>query len=138
MAVAPASPKRYPVYSPGRAPNSEPPHKRRKYVPGGPGGGGRFIDKEGNKESIIGAGLRDDSIIAPRGRVALENVESGAIPATPSARRSPAMSRTAQSASRTATYPRPRRDRDGQRNRDLRRSVPEKRRYSSAAAAAAA
>ncbi|KAK3380192.1 hypothetical protein B0T24DRAFT_185925 [Lasiosphaeria ovina] len=29
------------------APASEPPPKRRKYIPGGPGGGGRFVDEDG-------------------------------------------------------------------------------------------
>ncbi|KAB5558597.1 hypothetical protein GE09DRAFT_1221697 [Coniochaeta sp. 2T2.1] len=33
--------------APSPAPDTEPPPKRRKYIPGGPGGGGRFIDENG-------------------------------------------------------------------------------------------
>lgn len=33
------------------APDTEPPQKRRRYIPGGPGGGGRFIDDEGREMS---------------------------------------------------------------------------------------
>ena len=32
-------------------PDTEPPQKRRRYIPGGPGGGGRFIDDEGREMS---------------------------------------------------------------------------------------
>lgn len=31
------------------APSTEPPPKKRKYIPGGPGGGGRFVDEDGNE-----------------------------------------------------------------------------------------
>ncbi|KFY67263.1 hypothetical protein V496_01666, partial [Pseudogymnoascus sp. VKM F-4515 (FW-2607)] len=29
---------------------SEPARKKRRYVPGGPGGGGRYVDEDGNEE----------------------------------------------------------------------------------------
>lgn len=40
---------------------TEPPSKRRRYIPGGPGGGGRFLDKEGNETP----GVRPSPIGAP-------------------------------------------------------------------------
>ncbi|GAB7358403.1 hypothetical protein MBLNU230_g2472t1 [Neophaeotheca triangularis] len=56
MAGLAASPRR-PTRTPGRPlrpqPSieaaTEPPNKKRKYIPGGPGGGGRWLDSEGNE-----------------------------------------------------------------------------------------
>ncbi|KAK0748699.1 hypothetical protein B0T21DRAFT_344328 [Apiosordaria backusii] len=41
---------------PEDAPATEPPLKRRRYIPGGPGGGGRFIDDEGIEVTAENAG----------------------------------------------------------------------------------
>ncbi|KAK5257608.1 hypothetical protein LTR16_000115 [Cryomyces antarcticus] len=96
------------------APDSAPPSKRRKYVPGGPGGGGRFIDPEGNTQPVGGTGPGGYAYTGPRGRVGRMNLENGVVPPSPST-------------ARTATYSRPRRERP-----------PARPRYSSAAAAAQA
>ncbi|TKA62468.1 hypothetical protein B0A49_08790 [Cryomyces minteri] len=96
------------------APDSAPPSKRRKYVPGGPGGGGRFIDPEGNAQPVGGTGPGGYAYTGPRGRVGRMNLENGVVPPSPST-------------ARTATYSRPRRERP-----------PARPRYSSAAAAAQA
>lgn len=94
-----------------RAPNSEPPLKKRRYVPGGPGGGGRYIDSDGNETPVGGGGPGGYNYVGPRGRVGRENAASGAQPVNYS--------------------PRPR--------RESRRERPSARpRFSSAAAAAAA
>lgn len=89
---------------------AEPPLKKRRYVPGGPGGGGRYVDVDGTEVPVGGTGPGGYNYIGPRGRVGRENMANGIQP-TPS--------------------PRPR--------RESRRERPSARpRFSSAAAAAAA
>ncbi|KAL8940403.1 MAG: hypothetical protein Q9211_002292 [Gyalolechia sp. 1 TL-2023] len=88
----------------------EPPRKKRKYVPGGPGGGGRYVDPDGSQVAVGGTGPGGYKFIGPRLTVGRENVlpEMAPIP-----------------------YDRPR--------RESRRERPAARpRFSSAAAAAAA
>ena len=87
-----------------------PPLKKRRYVPGGPGGGGRYVDTDGTEVPVGGTGPGGYHYIGPRGRVGRENMAKGVQPAAP---------------------PRPR--------RESRRERPSARpRFSSAAAAAAA
>ncbi|THW30561.1 hypothetical protein D6D23_00029 [Aureobasidium pullulans] len=122
MAAPDLSPRR-PTRTPARPratssqlPDSEPPTKRRRYVPGGPGGGGRWLDEQGNETTAPTSVRRhrsdmtgddhDEDMSSPR-----------------SSRRPPPSTR-------------PRRDRD--RNRDRRAAATPRPRYSSAAAAAAA
>ena len=95
---------------------SEPPHKKRKYVPGGPGGGGRYVDAEGNQTTVGGTGPGGYNHIGTRGRVGPVNGANDIQP--------PVMERPERS--------RPR--------RETRREKPPvtRPRYSSAAAAAAA
>lgn len=89
---------------------AEPPRKRRKYVPGGPGGGGRYVDPDGSELPVGGTGPGGYNYTGPRGRVGQENVANGMPP---------------------AVHERPR--------RESRRERPSARpRFSSAAAAAAA
>lgn len=89
---------------------SEPPPKKRRYIPGGPGGGGRYVDVDGTEIPVGGTGPGGYNYVGPRGRIGRENAANGVQP---------------------VTYSRPR--------RESRRERPATRpRYSSAAAAAAA
>ena len=88
----------------------ERPRKRRRYVPGGPGGGGRYVDPEGNEVPVGGTGPGGYNYIGSRGRVGRENAANGVQP---------------------MEYPRPRRE-------SRRERPPARPRFSSAAAAAAA
>ncbi|KAF1938646.1 hypothetical protein EJ02DRAFT_410024 [Clathrospora elynae] len=72
-----------------------PPRKRRKYIPGGPGGGGRYVDDEGLETPVGGTGPGGYAYTGPRGRVGRLNAERQGL---------------APSAS-SPSYPRPRRDR---------------------------
>ncbi|KAL9006509.1 MAG: hypothetical protein Q9188_000746 [Gyalolechia gomerana] len=88
----------------------EPPRKKRKYVPGGPGGGGRYVDPDGSQVAVGGTGPGGYNYIGPRGTVGRESVFTQMAP---------------------IPYDRPR--------RESRRERPAARpRFSSAAAAAAA
>lgn len=87
-----------------------PPLKKRRYVPGGPGGGGRYVDADGTEVPVGGTGPGGYNYVGPRGRVGRENMANGVQP---------------------VVTPRPR--------RESRRDRPSARpRFSSAAAAAAA
>lgn len=59
---------------------SEPARKKRKYIPGGPGGGGRYVDDEGNEVPVGGTGPGGYNYIGPRGRVGRENAAMGVVP----------------------------------------------------------
>ena len=83
---------------------------KRKYVPGGPGGGGRYVDNDGTEIPVGGTGPGGYNYVGPRGRVGRENAANGVQP---------------------VKYPRPRRE-------SRRERVPTRPRFSSAAAAAAA
>ena len=98
------------LYSPGGL-SSEPPLKKRRYIPGGPGGGGRYIDSDGHETPVGGGGPGGYNYIGSRGRVGRENAANGVQPVTYS--------------------PRPRRE-------SRRERAPARPRFSSAAAAAAA
>ncbi|KAL9604769.1 MAG: hypothetical protein Q9219_000217 [cf. Caloplaca sp. 3 TL-2023] len=52
----------------------EPPRKKRKYVPGGPGGGGRYVDPDGSEVPVGGTGPGGYSHIGARSRTGGENV----------------------------------------------------------------
>lgn len=89
---------------------SEPPRKKRRYVPGGPGGGGRYLSPDGSNLPVGGTDPGGYNYAATRGRIGRENLANGMSP---------------------AVYERPR--------RESRRERPSTRpRFSSAAAAAAA
>ena len=83
---------------------------KRKYVPGGPGGGGRYVAGDGTETPVGGTGPGGYNYIGPRGRVGRENAANGIQP---------------------VDFPRPRRE-------SRRERVPTRPRFSSAAAAAAA
>ena len=83
---------------------------KRKYVPGGPGGGGRYVEPDGTEKPVGGTGPGGYNYVGPRGRVGRENAENGVQP---------------------VEYPRPRRE-------SRRERAPARPRFSSAAAAAAA
>lgn len=83
---------------------------KRKYVPGGPGGGGRYVEPDGTEKQVGGTGPGGYNYLGPRGRVGRENVANGI---------------------QSVEYPRPRRE----SRRDRASARP---RFSSAAAAAAA
>lgn len=79
MAPAPDTPRPR-VRSSARPPrrytsDSAPPSKRRKYIPGGPGGGGRYIDADGQEVAVGGTGPGGYAYIGPRGRVGRLNAE---------------------------------------------------------------
>ncbi len=90
---------------------SEPSRKKRKYIPGGPGGGGRYVDDNGIEIPVGGTGPGGYNYIGPRGRIGRENAANGIQP---------------------MVYSRPRRE------PSRRERVPARPRFSSAAAAAAA
>lgn len=98
-----------------RARATEPPRKKLRYIPGGPGGGGRYVDDDGNETPVGGTGPGGYAFTGPR-RPPIRDKHS------PSAARSP-----------SATMRRPRRERERDRAR-----TPAQPRYSSAAAAATA
>ncbi|KAL8737892.1 MAG: hypothetical protein Q9181_001264 [Wetmoreana brouardii] len=89
---------------------AEPPRKKRKYVPGGPGGGGRYVDPDGSEVPVGGTGPGGYNHAVARSVLGHENVANGMPP---------------------ATYERPRRE-------SRRERPPARPRFSSAAAAAAA
>ena len=84
--------------------------KRRKYIPGGPGGGGRYIQGNGKEVSIGGGSSGGQNHTASRGRFGRENASEVLQP---------------------VASPRPRRE-------SRRERMPARPRFSSAAAAAAA
>lgn len=86
-----------------------PPNKKRRYVPGGPGGGGRYVDTDGTEIPVGGTGPGGYNYVGPRGRIGRENAANGIQP---------------------VVYERPR--------REPRRERPARQRFSSAAAATAA
>ena len=88
----------------------EQPPKKRRYIPGGPGGGGRYVDVDGTEIPVGGTGPGGYNYVGPRGRIGRENAANGVQP---------------------IVYPRPRRE--SRRERTTTRP-----RFSSAAAAAAA
>lgn len=79
--------------------DSVPASKKRKYVPGGPGGGGRYVDDEGIETPVGGTGPGGYAYIGPRGRIGRLNAERQGI-ALPDLAPAPSPS-----------YPRPRRER---------------------------
>ncbi|PQE33040.1 PHD-finger domain-containing protein [Rutstroemia sp. NJR-2017a WRK4] len=61
-------------------PVSEPPKKGR-YVPGGPGGGGRYVDEHGADILLVGGtGPGGYNYVGPRGRIGRENAANGVQP----------------------------------------------------------
>lgn len=94
---------------------SEPPKKKLRYIPGGPGGGGRYVDEDGNETPVGGTGPGGYNYTGPRGRIGRENAANGVQP---------------------ITYPR--RDRSTRTRTVLPRSQQPAMRFSSAAQAAAA
>jgi NuA3 HAT complex component NTO1 len=58
------------------------PPKKRKYIPGGPGGGGRYVDVDGTETPVGGTGPGGYAYSGSRGRVGRENAANG-IPPTP-------------------------------------------------------
>ncbi|KAF2022296.1 hypothetical protein BU24DRAFT_363482 [Aaosphaeria arxii CBS 175.79] len=69
----------------------------RRYIPGGPGGGGRYVDDAGQETPVGGTGPGGYAYTGPRGRIGRMNAEKQGI------------NYSAPSPSRT--YPRPRRER---------------------------
>ena len=83
---------------------------KRKYVPGGPGGGGRYVEPNGTERPVGGMGPGGYNFVGHRGRVGRENAANGV---------------------QSVEHPRPRRE-------SRRERAPTRPRFSSAAAAAAA
>ncbi|RDW60058.1 hypothetical protein BP5796_11664 [Coleophoma crateriformis] len=76
---------------------AEPPKKKQKlkYIPGGPGGGGRYVDPETGVEIPVGGtGPGGYNYIGPRGRVGRENLANGVVPKIYSSNRREKTSRT--------------------------------------------
>ncbi|KAK3687017.1 hypothetical protein LTR37_019226 [Vermiconidia calcicola] len=107
---------------------TEPPHKKRKYIPGGPGGGGRYIDGEGKEQAVGGTGPGGYAYSGPRGRAGRLQLEDGVKMAEEAEAETPAVARSAMQT-------RPRRERP---ERYAPQPTTPRPRYSSAAAAAAA
>ncbi|KAJ4286280.1 hypothetical protein N0V90_013314 [Kalmusia sp. IMI 367209] len=115
MAPLPGTPPKPRIRSSGRPlkrpiSDSAPPIKKRRYIPGGPGGGGRYVDEDGLETPVGGTGPGGYAYTGPRGRVGRSNAERQGLPLPSS-----------------PTYSRPRRERQ-----------PAGARSSSAAAVAAA
>ena len=65
-------------------PHSAPPKKKLKYIPGGPGGGGRYVDEETGLETPVGGtGPGGYAYTGPRGRIGRLNAERQGIPVQP-------------------------------------------------------
>ncbi|OAG06839.1 uncharacterized protein CC84DRAFT_1163139 [Paraphaeosphaeria sporulosa] len=85
MAPLPGTPRPR-VRSSGRPLNkrtisdSAPPLKKRKYIPGGPGGGGRYVDEDGIETPVGGTGPGGYAYIGPRGRIGRMNAERQGLP----------------------------------------------------------
>lgn len=62
--------------------DSAPPLKKRKYIPGGPGGGGRYVDEDGLETPVGGTGPGGYAYTGPRGRVGRMNAERQGLPIT--------------------------------------------------------
>ncbi|KAG9234851.1 PHD-finger domain-containing protein [Amylocarpus encephaloides] len=62
--------------------SSEPPQKKRRYIPGGPGGGGRYVDEDGTEIPVGGTGPGGYNYVGPRGRIGRENAAMGLVPQT--------------------------------------------------------
>ncbi|KAH7402634.1 PHD-zinc-finger like domain-containing protein [Pyrenochaeta sp. MPI-SDFR-AT-0127] len=60
--------------------DSAPPNKKRKYIPGGPGGGGRYVDDAGIETPVGGTGPGGYAYTGPRGRVGRLNAERAGLP----------------------------------------------------------
>lgn len=60
--------------------SSEPPLKRRRYIPGGPGGGGRYVDEDGTELPVGGTGPGGYNYVGPRGRIGRQNAAMGLVP----------------------------------------------------------
>ena len=99
--------------------STDPPKKKLRYIPGGPGGGGRYVDEDGTEIPVGGTGPGGYNYIGPRGRIGRENLANGVQP---------------------VVYPRrdSRRDRSTRTQTVLPRAQQPQMRYASAAQAAAA
>ena len=63
------------------AESSEPPKKKLRYVPGGPGGGGRYVDTVDGSEFLVGGTSPGGyNYMGPRGRVGRENAAASITP----------------------------------------------------------
>lgn len=62
--------------------DSAPPLKKRKYIPGGPGGGGRYVDEDGIETPVGGTGPGGYAYTGPRGRIGRMNAERQGLPLT--------------------------------------------------------
>ncbi|KAF2797014.1 hypothetical protein K505DRAFT_372748 [Melanomma pulvis-pyrius CBS 109.77] len=69
---------------PRRPADSAPPLKKRRYIPGGPGGGGRYVDEDGEETPVGGTGPGGYAYTGPRGRVGRLNAERQGVPLSPS------------------------------------------------------
>ncbi|KAI8938083.1 hypothetical protein NX059_005754 [Plenodomus lindquistii] len=63
-----------------RVSDSAPPKQKLKYIPGGPGGGGRYVDDEGKETPVGGTGPGGYAYTGPRGRVGRLNAERQGLP----------------------------------------------------------
>ena len=99
--------------------STDTPKKKLRYIPGGPGGGGRYVDEDGTEIPVGGTGPGGYNYIGPRGRIGRENLANGVQP---------------------VVYPRrdSRRDRSTRTQTVLPRAQQPQMRYASAAQAAAA
>jgi NuA3 HAT complex component NTO1 len=84
MAPIPGTPRQR-VRSAGRPPkravsDSAPPLKKRRYIPGGPGGGGRYVDEDGQETPVGGTGPGGYAYTGPRGRIGRMNAERQGLP----------------------------------------------------------
>ncbi|TVY33011.1 Peregrin [Lachnellula subtilissima] len=73
MTPAPATPRR-------PASSRNPPRKKLRYIPGGPGGGGRYVDDQGIEIPVGGTGPGGYNYVGPRGRIGRENAAMGLVP----------------------------------------------------------
>ena len=108
---------------------TEPPQKKRKYIPGGPGGGGRYLDSDGNELVLEPAGENGVAQTAPRVRPARQSSEKAVQPPAEDDDDEP------PTVTRSAMTTRPRRERTERYAPQASASRP---RYPSSAAAAAA
>lgn len=117
--------------------SSEPPYKKRRYVPGGPGGGGRYLEPDGTEVPVGGTGPGGYLYTGPRGRVGRENLANGVPQLSPQLDRSPKIIRSPRVEKSPLRLERsPRRERSS-RSRPVLPSQDEHLRFGSAAQTAA-
>ncbi|KAF1984234.1 hypothetical protein K402DRAFT_406203 [Aulographum hederae CBS 113979] len=102
----------------------DPSIKKRRYIPGGPGGGGRYVDDDGKETPVGGTGPGGYLYTGPRGRVGRFNAENGvggSVGRSPTTTTTTGVGGIVFEGAQTEPRPRPRRNREKDRIRERER-----------------